>query len=539
MTFDPVQELVRRGKTRTGCEHHPPIDRRSVAPAEAAFWHNCLEQCSPDARWHHERFLGRNDLFYLLNYILEVPKLGTPWHHERCDEVEKLNDHVLDLWTRGAGKSAIKTYGKVIQEILKNPDICFGLFSHVRPLGKELLRKIKTTFEGHERLKALYPDILWEKPEVEAPVWSLDHGITVKRKSVTRGEATVEAWGLVDGQPTGRHYDVIVYDDIQKEKISEYMIDQIEAAFDTSMGLGATKPTAWWMVGVFFRGGSIYERLIERDVGLPRIRPAMFPDGTSPIYTDEQVRAVIKSVKPGVLACEYLMDPTRKEEGEGFREEWLRYHDGVDLKSSHVYILVDPGQGGKKKGTGSPCAIAVIATRADRKFYLLDGLIARLPLSQRADWVIAFHRQYQPKKVLYEKFGMQADIEYLKERVKRDGYFPEGGFSVVPLSAPIDKDERIEWLVPLFREGRIYLPRSIPEREVNGEKINVLDYFLHNEYRIYPATKHKDFLDCLAWSQWRDSEISFPEGYDDISVSRQTPRDDLDRGEAKGSWMAE
>lgn len=538
VSFDPITELVNKSSKKTGCLHHPMIDRPSATALEAFQWNKTFDHCTPDARWEHERFLGRYDLFYLLNCILEVPRVGMQWHFERCQEVMNLTQGVFDAWTRGSGKSAIISYGNVIRRNMIDPDYCFMLFSHTRPLAKELLRKIKQTYEGHQKLKWLYPDILWSNPEVEAPVWSLDHGITLKRKSVTRGEATVEAYGLVDGQPTGRHPDELIFDDIQKEKISDYMIDQIENSFDTAMGLGSTKPTRWSMIGVFFRGGSVYDRLIERGVALPRIRPAMFPDGSSPIWNDEEVRETIKLVSPAVLACEYLMDPARKAEGEGFKEEWLRYHDGIDLRSCYLWLIVDPGSGGKKKGSGSKSALWIVATRADRKLYVIDGVNAPLSLAQRADWTLALHRQYNPKKIFYEKYGMQGDIEYIKERVKREGYHPEGGFTIEEITAKEgSKDDRIEWLVPAFREGLIVMPKRIPERVINDEVIDVMKNFLENEFRKYPATKSKDLLDCLAWSQWKDLGLTWPEGYDDVSIRRKEI--DWDEGSHRGSWMSE
>ena len=57
--------------------------------------------------------------------------------------------------------------------------------------------------EGNDTLKSWFPDVLYENPFRESPKWSEDDGIVVKRKTNPK-EATVEAWGLVDGQPTSR-----------------------------------------------------------------------------------------------------------------------------------------------------------------------------------------------------------------------------------------------------------------------------------------------------------------------------------------------
>jgi hypothetical protein len=94
-------------------------------------------------------------------------------------------------------------------EHLNDPEITVGIFSHTRPIAKAFLRQIKREFETNEQLKALFPEILYANPAAESPKWSEDEGITVKRSSNPK-EATVEAWGLVDGQPTSKHYRLLI-----------------------------------------------------------------------------------------------------------------------------------------------------------------------------------------------------------------------------------------------------------------------------------------------------------------------------------------
>lgn len=135
------------------------------------------------------------------------------WVYARCREVEKNRDGYLDLWSREHFKSSSITFGLTVQDILRDPEITCVIFSHTRPIAKAFLSQIKSEFEMNTYLKKLFPDVLYAEPHKESPRWSLDDGIIVKRCSNPK-EATVEAWGIVDGQPISKHYKLMVYDDV-------------------------------------------------------------------------------------------------------------------------------------------------------------------------------------------------------------------------------------------------------------------------------------------------------------------------------------
>ena len=69
-----------------------------------------------------------------------------------------------------------------IQEVLRDPELTVAIFSHTRKIAKGFLTQIKRELEGNNFLKNLYPDVLWEDPKKEAPKWSEDEGLIVKRR---------------------------------------------------------------------------------------------------------------------------------------------------------------------------------------------------------------------------------------------------------------------------------------------------------------------------------------------------------------------
>ena len=195
---------------------------------------------------------------------------------------------MLDLWARGHYKSTLITYAGTIQEILKNPNITIGIFSHTRPIAKGFLKQIKREFEVNEFLRDLYPDVCYKNPRQDSPQWSEDAGIIVRRKSNPK-EATVEAWGLVDGQPTSRHYDLRIYDDVvTRDSVNTPdQISKTTEALDLSQNLAGGENREWY-IGTRYHYADTYRDLIERGT-LTRIYPATdsgTPDGKPVLLTE-------------------------------------------------------------------------------------------------------------------------------------------------------------------------------------------------------------------------------------------------------------
>ena len=103
------------------------------------------------------RALCAGDLFFLLVYGMKREDMNRDWLYERCREVQREPDGHLDLWSREHYKSTIITVGLTIQNILNDPELTVGIFSHTRPIAKAFLRQIKREFETNRLLQELFP----------------------------------------------------------------------------------------------------------------------------------------------------------------------------------------------------------------------------------------------------------------------------------------------------------------------------------------------------------------------------------------------
>ena len=435
----------------------------------------------------------RTDLHWLLVHGLNRKDCDNAWVKARCEEVQANPDGYLDLWARGHYKSTIITFALNIQNILIDPEVTIGIFSHTRPIAKAFLRQIKQEFETNQKLKEWFPDILYTDPRAESPKWSEDEGITVKRQSNPK-EATVEAWGVVDGQPTSKHFKVLNYDDVvvPASVTSPDMIAKTTESLALSYNLGATKHRRRF-AGTRYHFNDSYAHVIERGTAVPRIYPATVDgtvDGEPVLMTREALADKRKEMGPYVFGCQLLLDP-KADETQGFKEEWLEYA-AAPTDGHNMVLLFDPASA-KKKGSDYTAAWA-LGFGPDRKVYVHDMVRDRLSLTERAALVIAWHRKYAPVAVGYEHYGMQADIEHITDLQERENY----RFRITALGGAMPKVDRIRRLIPWFEQGRIYLHPKIAKTDYEGRLVDLTQSFIKEEYLAFPVSAHDDMLDALA-----------------------------------------
>jgi phage terminase large subunit-like protein len=454
------------------------------------------------------RELCKRDRFFLLVYVLGRQDVDQEWVYARCCEVQAAPDGYIDIWAREHYKSTIVTFAGTIQDILNNPEETFGIFSFNRPIAKAFLRQIKRELESNEKLKALFADIFWTYPAKEAPKWSEDDGIIVKRKGNPK-EATVEAWGLVDGQPTSKHYGVRIYNDIvTRDSVSTpEAIKKTTEAWELSLNLGTARGAARYE-GTFYHYADTYRTIIDRGAAKLRLYPGTHngqPDGVPVLLTPEIMAAKRRDMGPDTFAAQILLDPKR-ESANQFRPGWLRYWRADHWAAMNRYLLVDPA-GEKKKGSDYTCMV-VVGLGYDRNYYVITWVRDRMNLTEKANALFALHRQYQPGVVGYEKYGMQADIEHFLDRMNRDNY----RFSITPLGGSVAKPDRIKALIPLFEQGRVWLPETCVRVDYQGEPRDLARVFINEEYNAFPFGAHDDMLDVLARILDPDLHAVHPQG---------------------------
>lgn len=475
------------------------------------------------------RELCLTDLFFLLTRACKRRDIDRPWLFDRCGEVQASPDGYLDIWAREHYKSTIITFGKSIQDILFDPDnTTIGIFSHTRPIAKGFADQIKRELESNKFLIDLFPDVLYENPRAESPKWSLDSGLIVKRLTNPK-EATVEAWGLVDGQPTSKHFSVLVYDDVvtRESVTTPDQIKKVTQAVELSLNLGASGGKRRF-IGTRYHANDTYRTLIDRGTAIARIKPATSDgkvDGDPVFLSKQELDEKRRDQGPYVFSCQMLQDPLA-DNAMGFKEEWLKFYERLgDTSKWNKYILIDPAS--KKKKSNDYTVMLVIGLAPDNNYYLIDAFRDRLNLTQRAQKLFALHREHKPQAVGYEEYGMQSDIEHMKYVMEIENY----RFNIKPLGGSVSKEDRIRRLVPVYEQGRFFLPKRLTF--VNSEKqlVDFVKVFIDDEFSSFPVCVHDDMLDCMARILEADLQTAFPK------IVKPKPPQSLSYSGHSQGWM--
>lgn len=429
------------------------------------------------------------------------------WLLDRCIEVQHDSDNYLDLWSREHYKSTIITFGLTIQDILNNPAVTIGIFSHTRPIAKGFLRQIKREFEGNELLKGLFPDVLWANPQKEAPKWSEDDGLIVRRKSNPK-ECTLEAWGLVDGQPTSKHFGMLIYDDVvtRESVTTPEMIAKTTEALELSYNLGSDGGCRRF-IGTRYHYNDTYRTIMERGTVVSRVYPATKDgtvDGEPVLWTKEKLAEKRRDMGPYTFGSQILQNPVA-DNAQGFRETWLKNFKISDGGGMNRYLIVDPAN--EKKKTSDYTAMVVLGLATDENYYLLDFVYDRLNLTERTKELFRLHRKWRPLRTGYERYGKDSDIAHIKDVMERDNY----RFDVVELGGTQPKNDRIRRLIPLFEQGRVYLPDVLHRTNYEGRVVDLIYQFVNEEYKPFPVGLHDDALDAMARILDEDMGAIWPE----------------------------
>ena len=436
------------------------------------------------------------DRYYLLVKVCKRVDMLHPWLYERCREVEKSPDGHLDLWSREHYKSTIITFGGTIQAILRNPEETICIFSNVRLLANKFLGQVKQELESNPLLKLAFPDILYDDPIKQAPQWSVEGGLTVKRKGNPK-ERTLSAAGLVDGQPIGEHFSLRIYDDVVTDKSvgTPESIAKTTDAYALSQALGKEGGRVW-IIGTRYSYADTYEWLLQRGAVIPRIYAVTDSgkaDGNLVLFSKKRWDDIQISSTDSVLACQYFQNPIAGQQRMFDVEDLVDYE--VRPATVNVYVICDPARSKKKESDNT--AIMVWGVDSNLNKYLLDGFNHKMDLQERwtnfSNMYIKWSRQAGVGKVVmgYEEFGAHSDLDYFEEQMKLPN---SPRFDIIRVAWPREgggsKVDRVQRLVPDCKKHKIMLPYPTDMKKLTSNQVRMVSAGLY--HRVSQMIKRRD-----------------------------------------------
>jgi phage terminase large subunit-like protein len=483
------------------------------------------------------RTLAKKDLFFLLYFVLDFP-VNHPFLIARIYEVQDKNDFTLDLWSREHFKSSIITCGMSIFDILQNRENRVGIFSHTGALAKKHLDRIKLILEGNDILKTAFPDIFYKNPRSQSRAWSTDVGLLCRRKG-HYVEMTFQAHGLIDSMPTGMHFSVMVYDDIVSpaETNTPEMMKKLEERYRLSINLGA-RGGKRRVIGTRYNLGDVYGMILKQPKWIPRIYPAevdgegkALRDGKSVMLGADLLQEKKDEMGEYIYSSQMLQNPVAASH-QKFKIDWIRFNNELP-EGMNLYLLVDPAHA--KKKTSDYTVYWVIGAAQDRTYRVVTVVRDRFNLGERCDMLFRLVQKYGIQEVAYESYGMQADAEYIREKMTEKNYY----FNLVEVGGIVKKEDRIKRLIPLFEKQRFVFPENIFYFTEDGERHDLVYDFIYEEYLTFPFSAHDDMLDALARITEGKLNIVFPT-FDKPAEAPRKKFNPLDSAPALGntSWMA-
>lgn len=535
-------------------------------------WIAGLHSTDPDGWLEAQRWYAKNDLFYLLNFILLDGRMlhsqedqypGKPYHFDdyflqccRTTEFHARSGTGVDASARGSAKSQIRTKALAIQLILNEPNICIMIFSVQKQLAKRHLKKIKDELQQNELLKELFPEILWANPKDEtlraAISWSLDDGICVKRQ-LPRGNNTVEVHDIFGGGPVGSRPDVIIADDVENSSVvnTSDAIAKLKSAFSECVSLLSavvvTKPILIMSNTRFHPSGLVQsriDRLQAEDPRLVRMIPAEdttvdgdCPGGGTAIYpfTSDYLWWKYNEME---VKREYGLQFVMKYDSFNdtvLNESKIQFYDGDPMvigKECAIYMCIDASMGVK-----DPTCIWVWGIDKNGWKWWLDCVTRKMDPSKQEfhDEVYKMLIKWQTYgqrfiQIRVDAFGNQPWPELIAAELRRRGVYAHivhctavGTHSTLFGKGKVDRIYQ-RWSPMIERqEVRFPLPASkggkgLLSRNSDGAVTDMVEWFLTSELRQFPGMRHDDMLDAgaLLYDEKANKEYPLERGRDSM-----------------------
>lgn len=383
-------------------------------------------------------------------------------------------------------------------KIVNNPDIRILIDSESRDLSKMILKNIKDIIDNCVNLKAIWGDM---NGQGAGNTWNLESIKVIGRKDYRAKEDTIETSG-VDVAVTGRHYKMIILDDLHSERniTSKEQISKIKNHIQLMMPL-LEDGGEMIVVGTRWSDDDAYDWIMNikddnNEFLFDTFMHSAYNDDETAYYPERKNLSALallkKTMSESLFSCQFLLDPI-PEAIAPLKKANLNYVEAKDIPLDLQKFMMCDTIGDKKNDKGDYFAVTTwgIDTELNElgfcKLYLLDGFCGWFDIEAQLQAIVNLYMKTRPIEFGIEKSGMNTLSVHL------DNNLSARGLSMVtaelkPLARA--KNSRILQFAPYNQNSLIYINKGCNEK--------FLEEFLY-EWSRFPKAKRDDCLDSSAY----------------------------------------
>lgn len=203
--------------------------------------------------------------------------------------------------------------------------------------------------------------------------------------------------------------------------------------------------------------------------------------------------------------------------------KWYKRNTLLSNKGTfNFYITTDFATSEKTSSDFS--VISVWAYNSNGDWFWVDGICKRQLMDKNIDDLFRLVQQYRPQQVGIEVSGQQGGfVSWVQnEMMTRNNYFTiasEGNGSKPGIRPNTNKMARFNVMVPMFKQGKIYLPEEMKQDPIIVEALNELSLAAPSGFK----SKHDDFIDTISmlgnlvvWKPSQDIMVPISKTQDDV-----------------------
>jgi len=488
----PRKKRGRKAKSKPG-KVLPFIPKQSLALAERSELIDCYAQSvNMSDGWIRKMVLEKDRIDILAKVVLKY--VLKPLHLSML-KFQFQHPENLQLAYRGCGKSTMCTVVKCIHLLLKDHNLRILIASKTIQNAETYLREIKAHFESNEDLRRIFGPMF--DCESRSQTWGAREIYVLPRVSDTsmRGlakEASITCIG-VQGMVVGKHYDVVISDDLCDEDNSatELMREKLKTWFYKVLDPTLEPPDEavphrgeHHKQGTRYHYDDLYGHLIANELkhhfqNIPALNDnghSPWPEKHSPAYFIE------KRNRSGILIfnAQFLND-TEAMKGSIFKYDdciQIPEEDYPDIAKMRVYMGVDLAIGEKEQNDKfAMVVIGCIGSLRDPTIYVIDYYAGQLQFGVQTKKIVEWAKIYEPLRCGMEVNAYQKS-QYQAVRRKHSA------MPIKKIFTDTDKVIRASNLSPKFENRRMHFKKNIHH--------GIID-----ELVLFPGDKRKDLFDAL------------------------------------------